>query len=48
MSRLLCYVVIRGIERSEIFPGKEGREDFIDCLEKSVEVNAYQPSESKE
>jgi len=34
---LLYHIIVRGIERSEIFPWKEDREDFINRLEKNLE-----------
>ena len=37
ISGLLYHVIVRGIERREIFPWKEDREDFIKRLEKSLE-----------
>jgi len=37
ISGLLYHVIVRGIERREIFPWKEDREDFIKRLEKNLE-----------
>ena len=37
ISGLLYHVIVRGIERSEIFPGKEDREDFVKRLAESLE-----------
>ncbi|MBU2574371.1 MAG: transposase [Elusimicrobia bacterium] len=37
ISGLLYHVILRGIERRDIFPGKEDRGDFINRLSKNLE-----------